>query len=212
MSPVQTDWAVVPWQHQDDEPPSLPSTTIRMPDGSSWLVSEAPDPAWLSGHTRRGAEIADAFRGVTYRATIDRETGELDHLEVILSDRSRINENLLRRVPVERIRRVVLQHLIEDEQANPAGRDGEQVLVFTLPGGLTDPSQTGQVPPAEEIAELMNRGLGRQEIAKHYRRPVRTIDRWIRDARRSLPDRVPPARPRRPNLPRPPRQGQEGER
>lgn len=190
MVPIHTHWSVTPWQRYDAEPP--PETEPRrvpQPDGSTLLVSEPLDPSWRQSHRILGAEIHDHDRDVTYRATLG-ERGQLDHLEIVA--RGHIDEGIQRRVPIERIRRTVSEHL--QAQAAAQAEHGPDTFVITPPGGLVDPTRKGEVPDAEEIADLMaDHGLDRHALAARYRRPVRTVDRWITNARNMFPDRVPPA-------------------
>ncbi|MFT4226314.1 hypothetical protein [Micropruina sp.] len=133
-------------------------------------------------------EIYDHDRRVTYRATVDPRTRELDHLEVIAGDH--IDDNMLRRVPVDRIRRVARAEATQHLHGS---------LTFTLPGGLSDPTQPGQVPTDEEVAELLRQGFERADLARLYQRNVRTVDRWIRNARLAFPDVPQATRGRKPN-------------
>lgn len=127
-----------------------------------------------------GAEIHDHYRNTTYRATID-QRGKLDHLETV-SRGSEIDENALRRVPVERIRRAVFEQ-VQAQHGTDAG-----TLVFTPPGGVRFTEGEGP-PEPEELARLMkDHGMRRQELARHYDTAVKNVDRWIRNARRQRPD------------------------
>jgi hypothetical protein len=189
MTPIHTSWSVLSWFRYDADPPAVPTRTMTTPDGQTWEFQESMSQEWARVHMRRGAEIHDHDRNVTYRATVDPETGDLDHLEVIV--KGWIDDNTMRRVPVNRIRREVLKHVAADAEAR--AQEGEEVITMTLPGGLADPADRGIVPPLEEIADLMSRyGLGRQELAARYGRPVRTVDGWIRRARQTVPERIPP--------------------
>lgn len=167
-----------------------------MPDGTSWKVTERVDPAWHAAHVRRGAEIHDQRRGVTFRATIDPRTGDLDHLEVVAASGQPVDDRALARlssVPLSSIRREVRAHVIAEDRARAEHGEG-QYLMFTPTGGLLigDGSRYSP-PPSEELAALMaERGWGRQELAAHYGRPVRTVDRWVRAARAELGDEAVP--------------------
>lgn len=187
IPPVHTSWSVVPWSRLTAEPPAHtgPTGATVTIEGTVYDLVPTIPAAWRSAHTRHGVEIHDHARNVTYRATVHpaRPT-ELDHLEVIAH--GHVDDNAMRRVPVERIRREVLNHLAAMAAAGP------NALVLTLPGGLTEPSRPGEVPSPEELADRMTRhGWGRQELATFYRRPVRTVDGWIRRARQSHPHLMP---------------------
>lgn len=181
--PLHTSWSVVPWGRYDADPPDFPPRTLTTPDGHRWEVREPMDPAWHANHWCEGVQIHDHDRGVTYRATVD-DRGRLDHLEVICSEGAAIDENVTRRVPVDRIRRVARVHVNAQRNAGP------DEIVFTLPGGVRfnpgrlTPDHRGDKPPLEELADRMIRlGEGRQELAAHYGRKVRTVDGWVRQAR-----------------------------
>ncbi|MBP1325307.1 hypothetical protein JOF28_000539 [Leucobacter exalbidus] len=201
MTSSHFQWQVVSWSRFDKEPPALSRGTIKLGD-ETLEVHEPLDPAWEMKHLRRGAEIHDERRGLTYRATLNPETLELDHLEIVprgpftkpngeYGDFER-----LRSIPLERIHSVVRAHVISERGA------GSQVTVFTLPGGLADDGDGSmrKPPPSEQIAKLMRPvtegglGLDRRGVAAHYGRNQRTVDRWITRARQELPGLMPPAR------------------
>lgn len=187
MKPQHYDWSVVPWGRYDADPPEVPPFTVESPDGMSWVVSEPMDPAWHAAHWRYGAEIHDGRRGITYRATVDAR-GELDHLEVVLSG-GVVDDGALSRlssVPVERIRTAANEQAIRDRRRD--GADGPESedsggLSFVLPGGLADGDGSRYSPPSREaILALLHEHprWWRTELAAHYGRPVRTVDRWLR--------------------------------
>ena len=197
MTPIHHDWSVTSWERpEDDDNPEPPmprrgdlSAMLAELDSNPEATSATVDAALLRSllhHALReyptvpGAEIHDHYRNTTYRATID-QRGKLDHLETV-SRGVGIDENALRRVPVERIRRAVFEQV----QAQHGAEAG--TLMFTPPGGVrfTD----GEGPPdAEELARLMkDRGMHRQELARHYGTAVKNVDRWVRNARRQQPD------------------------
>lgn len=184
MSPIQTSWLVTSWSRLDADPPasalvSKGSITI---DGQTHTLVPELDAAWKTAHTRYGAQITDLDRHVVYRATVD-ERGELDHLEVVCQ--GHIDDNAMRRVPVARIRRAAQSEALE--QTRLLREEGERQLLVTLPGGVEDAAtkKRGTVPPLEEIAQqITEKGLGRQQLAIIYERPIRTVDRWITKARK----------------------------
>lgn len=188
--PIHTQWSVVPWWRYDaDLPPGAEPQRVRQPDGTTLFVSELPDPEWEQRHRIPGAEINDHDRGVTYRATLD-DRGQIDHLEIVV--RGHVHPGTERHLPVDRIQRAVSEHLQATARAQVT--DGPGTIVIVPPGGLVDPTRRGEVPPAEEIADLMGKNaLGRKAIADRYGRNVRTVDRWITNARKEFPDRMPPA-------------------
>jgi len=189
MTPTYSAWSTAPWGRYDTEPPALPTRTITTPDGQTWEVSEPVDPAWHREHWHEGAEVHDHDRGVTYRATVDPRTGRLDHLEVVI-DGGGIDDNALRRVPVERVARAVRVQVNADARAR--AEDGPETFTVGLPGSLR---REGDKPALEELADRMTRlGEGRQELAAHYGRNLRTVDNWIREARQSIPEQMPAAR------------------
>jgi len=217
-------WSVASWSRYDVEPPTLPARAVTMPDGTSWTITEPVDPAWHATHVRRGAQIHDARRGMTFRATIDPATGDLDHLEVVVSGQP-VDDRALARlgsVPLHRIRREVRAQVIAEDRARAEYGEG-QYLVFTPVGGVpgvpgvpeaSDGSRYAP-PSSEELAALMaEHGWGRRELAAHYDRPVRTIDRWVRAARAELGDEAVPRQVVRRSHVRwvPKRPGPEGER
>lgn len=182
IPPVQTAWSVVPWVRYDAEPPggwpASTGATATVGGVVHDLVPQVPE-AWLSAHRRLGVEIHDHDRGVTYRATVNPERPqELDYLETIA--RGHIDDNVMRRVPVERIRQEVLTHLAAQQRA----ASGE--VIITAPGGLAD-----GLPGPEELAAHMAQGWGRRQIATHYGANLRTVDGWIRRARQARPDIMP---------------------
>lgn len=188
MTPIQSSWSRGPWWRYDTEPPTVPPVTITADDGTSWVLSEPMDPAWHAAHIRHGAEIHDHDRNVTYRATVDPETSDLDHLEVIVHGWP--DDNVMKRVPVARIRRQVLAQVADDARARAAS--GPEVVSVVLPGGLREGGGTRYAPPPlEEVARLMRDGLDRHALAERYGRPLRTVDGWIRRARQQMPDQMP---------------------
>ncbi|MDP3969107.1 MAG: hypothetical protein Q8Q02_12590 [Nocardioides sp.] len=214
MAPIQSSWSRGPWWRYTTEPPTFSTRVARdlskriegCPDDASVTITAALLRDLLA-HVlppedgRPGAEIHDHDRHVTYRATVDPATSDLDHLEVIVH--GWIDDNAMKRVPVARIRREVLAQVAADAQARAEEGHGE-VFTLVLPGGLTEGDGTRYAPPPlEEVAQLMRKGLDRHALAERYGRPVRTVDGWIRRARQQMPDQM-PARTsgrRRPNTP-----------
>ncbi|GAA4817155.1 hypothetical protein GCM10025786_24300 [Nocardioides caeni] len=153
------------------------------------VVRDLLAAATAGAHGSPGAQIHDHDRDVTYRASVDPATSDLDHLEVVV--RGWIDDNVLKRVPVARIRREVLAQVAEDRRARAAG--GPDALTFVRPGGLVG-GDGGRYspPPLDEVARLMREGLDRHALAERFGRPLRTVDGWIRRARQEYPDDVPP--------------------
>lgn len=181
MTPIQSQWSVVPWTRYDTEPPDRALIATAEVDGRAVEMFEPMDPEWHRQHARHGAQIHDHDRDVTYRATVD-ERGDLDHLTVEVH--GFIDDNALRRVPVARIRSAVL------EQVAQAAREDEGVLSFLLPGGLTERPDLG------EVARLLHEGKDRAWFHAQWPEPEwnkRTVDGWIYRARKKYPD-GPPAR------------------
>lgn len=144
-------------------------------------LRERLDPEWAAKHRRHGAAIHDHDRGVSYYATVDPDRLELDYLSV--EAHGHIDENVMRRVPVQRIRREVVRHYLAQQKAE-AEKPGS--FLFTPPGGLTDTRSKGQAPSLEEVADLVNsRNFDRHALAAHFARSVRTVDRWLTQARKA---------------------------
>lgn len=179
MTPLESRWSVVPWTRYTAEPPnSAPIGTAEI-EGVTVDVFDQMDPEWHREHVRHGAQIHDHDRDVTYKATIN-QRGELDHLEVIVH--GYIDDNTMRRVPVARIRRVVLEQV--GEFARVRANHGEGVLSLVLPGGLTER------PDLEEVARLMREGWDRKRFHEAWPEPDwphRTVDGWMRRARQKYP-------------------------
>lgn len=195
MTPIHNAWSVWPWSRFDEPEPANDygnQGTATLPNGViADLVPRNPE-GWEDQHRRNGVRIHDHDRKVTYYATVD-QRGKLDHLVVEVN--GFIDENALRRVPVRRIEQVAHNRALELRKAREEATDGKEPFLVGLPGHLTEPAKPGGVPSAEEIAELMTtRGMGRQQLARHYQRPVRTIDGWIRRARKEAPDLMPASR------------------
>ncbi len=186
-------WSVFPWGRYDaDPPPSAPwwPSTHTDANRKQWEVSELVDPKWHAEHWHEGAQIHDSRRGICYRATVD-QRGQLDHLEVLID--GYIDANALNRlgsVPIERITRATNLQVIAKHEAGDGG------LAITLEGGLSDGDGSPYSPPsADELKELLedHPTWWRYEVAAHYQRSVRTVDRWLRQAeltqgRRPLPN------------------------
>ncbi|MEJ7796649.1 MAG: hypothetical protein WKF50_13925 [Nocardioides sp.] len=187
MTPQHYDWSVWPWGRYDADPPEVPPFTVGTADGTSWVVSEPMDPKWHAAHWHHGAEIHDGRREINYRATVDAR-GELDYLEVVLSGRIVVDGDLARlsSVPVDRIRTATNAQAIHDRRRDAAvGQESERYgdFSFVLPGGLADGDGSPYSPPSREaiLAVLSEHPRWwRKELSAHYRRPVRTVDRWLR--------------------------------
>ncbi len=175
-------WSVVPWERWDAEPPDGTAGTVQL-DGRTWELREPLAPAWKEQHVRRGACVHDSRRAITYRATVD-AAGEIDHLEVVLAGPFRPDALVkLTSVPIMAIQREVNLLLIAQAEAGPG------VLVFTAEGGTEGAEGDGSPyspPTSQQLLDLLTEhpGWGRSEIAAHYGRNVRTVDRWLREARR----------------------------
>lgn len=210
MTPTHFRWSVTSWSRYDEEPPSLDRGTITLGD-ETLEVREPIDPEWKANHLRRGAQIRDERRGLTYRATVDPDTLELDYLEVVPQgpftkpDGSGYEDfERLRSIPLGRIHSTVREHVIAELRAEREA--GGPVAVITLPGGLAEGGDGSmrKPPSSDEIAHLMRPategglGLDRRGVAAHYGRNLRTVDRWITRARHELPDQMPPATRSRP--------------
>jgi hypothetical protein len=195
MKSLETTWTVVDWWRYDAEPPEPqePSGAVVTLDGVEYDTVPRLDPAWVRQHLRHGAAIYDSERDITYRATLDPETGEIDHLEVEAD--GWVGSSLS--IPSARIRRAVAVHLL--------GRtdQSEDTLTITPEGALDAPSsaekKSKRSPTSEELADFLEQqpGRGRQEVAARYGQPGKpvplpTVDRWLAKARRELPDRMPP--------------------
>lgn len=201
MTPIESRWSCGPWTRHLTEPPTFRTSVAR--DMEAWLEGRPDDSSVMlpvgvvrdllaaavaPGPGAPGAQIHDHDRDVTYRATVDPATSDLDHLEVIV--RGWIDDNVMKRVPVARVRREVLAQVAADRSARAAG--GDDVMTLVLPGGLTggDGSRYSP-PPLEEVARLMGAGLDRHALAERYGRPLRTVDGWIRRARQQYPEQGP---------------------
>ncbi|KAA9149503.1 hypothetical protein F6B41_25465 [Microbacterium lushaniae] len=143
---------------------------------STWrgLADATPGGGWVfavtGGDRQYGDRHAVAFdpaANVLYSATMDGHD-RLTHVTVTVSGDD-----------IEAARFIDIQ------------RAARELRAFIAQHGV--PWRTSSaVPSAEEIADLVERrGWGRNELAAHYRRPVRTVDRWMRDARAAFPDRMP---------------------
>lgn len=214
MASSLSQWQVVSWSRLTKEPPDRRQGTAQVCDKTYELL-ELEDPEWNAKHLRRGAEIYDERREVTYRATLDPDTLELDYLEVVprgpftKPDGSGYeNFERLRSIPLVRIHSVVCEHVLAELRAEQEA--GGSVTMFTLPGGLAEGGDGSmrKPPSSEEIAHLMRPatvgglGLDRRGVAAHYGRNQRTVDRWITRARDELPEQMPKAR--RSNTPKTP--------
>lgn len=199
MTPIETSWSSSPWWRTEDPSPGLPHRDRAelaqriegRPDDSRVMLTAGTLRALLAaagpGAGAWGAEIHDHDRDVSYRATVDPRTSDLNHLEVVI--RGFVSDNALARVPVARIRRVVLAQVAADQRAR--AEDGsEGSFTVTLPGGYSRGDGSRFAPPStDEVAELMRQGLDRNAIAARYGgRPVRTVDRWMTRARAEYPD------------------------
>ncbi|QGF22430.1 hypothetical protein [Raineyella fluvialis] len=172
-------WSVTPWGRYDEEPPDPGIVPVTGPDGREMELRERLDPAWHAAHWHYGAEIRDRDRGVTYRATVGQDA-RLDYLSVEVAG-DQIDQNSLRRLPTERIRRVTAS------LANVTKRGRVAFILAGEPSSGTEPVEEGQrgdKPPLSEVAHrMLTLGEGRHELAAHYGRNVRTVDNWIREAR-----------------------------
>lgn len=149
----------------DDAPVRVPAGVLRD------LLAAATAPE----NGTPGALIHDHDRDVTYRATVDPEKGRLDHLEVIVH--GWIDDNAMRRVPVDRIRREVLAQVAADKATA-----GDDAFTLVLPGGLSER------PALEEVARLIREGWDRARFHAAYPEvPKRTVDGWMRRARAKYP-------------------------
>ena len=192
MSPIESAWSVVPWRRDsDDAAPPLPDAVVRelteriedRPDDARVMITagtlrdllprSTPDSGWL------GAEIHDDDRSVTYRATVDPKTSDLNHLEVIV--RGWIDDNSMRRVPVARIRREVLRQVAADARERII-EGHPDVFTVVLPGGQIER------PSLEEVAQLIRKGRDRAWFHATFPTvPQRTVDGWMRRARKKFP-------------------------
>lgn len=131
---------------------------------SSLVVTSKKAP----GYASRLVTLIDKDNGITYRVTINKR-GQIDHFELSIHRTEDIRQDMLRRVPIARIRRVATTHLAElMYDANFAASNGKV-----------------RQPYVWEVAQMVNRfGLGRSQLVALYHRPIRTIDDWITEARR----------------------------
>jgi hypothetical protein len=153
---------------------------------------------------RPGAAITDVEHGVTYRATIEHaDDGPLlRSIEVELHDPADPQaQNVLRRgLPVASIVKETARQLAADERARNKGHVFEGKPLFT---GVYDDERHATFerrgrsrPDLAEVAEMVRRGATRADLADHYGSNVRTVERWVTDARKA--GLLPPARRGRP--------------
>ncbi len=203
--PIETSWSSVPWSRPagEQQPPPVNRSFVQglldrikgRPDDARavvdvGLIRDLAHNALGSTEPIYGAQIHDHDRGVTYSVTLDPETSEIDYLQVTISGAGLVDENALRRVPVERIRRAVLEQLRGDARAR--AEHGPDAFTFAMPGTLSDdqPRRARSAKPnIEDVADLMERGLDRHALATRYGAKLRTVDRWMTQARRTLAQR-----------------------
>ena len=119
--------------------------------------------------------IVDDDRAVQYAARVN-DRGDLSWLEV-RAEGQWIDDNVMRRVPVARIRRTALAHIAEAQRSAAEGDDDPVIITFA--GGLAER------PPLEEVARLMDEGRTRAEIHALYPNvPLPTIGRWMGKVRK----------------------------
>ncbi|WP_183093321.1 hypothetical protein [Nocardioides stalactiti] len=122
-----------------------------------------------------GARITDRERNLIYEATIERgpSGAYLTGLTILTTRKGqRIDQSMIRAVPVQRIAEAVGLHLIEQEK--------EGMAVFNS----RTPMLPGERPSPQEIAALWRQGKRRKDLITHFS-PVSpfTIDDWIRETR-----------------------------
>ncbi|MBB3041976.1 hypothetical protein [Nocardioides soli] len=135
-----------------------------------------PAPRNYSGPKRKidGATITDETSGLIYQAMIERADGRARLIGItILTTRpeQRIDQDTIRRVPVQRIAEQASLHLAEQEAAG--------MPVFA--SGPHLPKHDG--PTLEEVAQDHKDGLNRAAIAAKRHTSVYTIDKRLREAR-----------------------------
>lgn len=198
MRKYEDDWSVSSWFRYDAEPPMQarergPDVTV---DGIEFETWPKPDPEWERAHRRLGAAIHDHARSITYEATLDRATGEIEHLKVEVN--GYVGTETSVPLPLARIRHVVAEQVLAVERARE--EHGESVLVFTPTGGVEIPDDEGRArrgtPTPDEFSAYLaeHPGLTRQQIADDYGRKVSTVDRWLWSGRRDRPDLTWPER------------------
>lgn len=147
----------------------------------STLTGDTASPGNPLAEQVRGARITDRDTGLTYEATIGRGQGQvwLDSLTIIAKPGQRIDQALIRSVPVQRIAEQVALHLAEEDAA------GVPAFATRAHRGKHDR------PTAEEVAHLVAQGESRQTIATRYGVSASAADKWIAQARRA--GLIPPA-------------------
>jgi hypothetical protein len=137
-----------------------------------------------------GARIFDADRDLIYEAVIERANGRarLTGITILTTQPGqRIDQDTIRRVPVQRIAEQVSLHLAEAESSDLSA-------IFT-----TEPVRNAPVGRfLEEVARDHRSGLSRNAIAAKWHVSVYTVDKRLREARdRKLIEPPTTGRPRR---------------
>jgi len=161
-------------------------SALESDDGDTAVTLKMSQLRQLLGMDRdeRGAIITDHQLGVTYRATISTEhvgVPRLASLEIEGLDLAQHPKGF--RVPVQTVAEITAAEL-----ARPAD-------TFTWD---MDAKPRGERPEPEELLALVQRGEGNAKIAAKYQRPIDTVNRWLREARRDHPELAWPARRRGP--------------
>jgi hypothetical protein len=186
MTPVHNAWSVVAGPVYD-EPPAPPLSPTRRDELRAELATaraagqpvrldvalvlaliDAAEPGPAVDYEAR---IEDHERSVVYRARVD-SRGDLTRLAVEVEG-AWIDDNVLRRVPVARIRRVALNKIAEAQSL------GADAFILTFAGDLSER------PSLDVIADLMAAGRTRGEIHAIYPNvPLPTIGRWMAQVRK----------------------------
>lgn len=186
MTPVHNAWSVVAGPVHD-EPPAPPLSPTRRDELRAELAAardvgqpvrldaalvlsllDAAEPGPVVDYEAR---IEDHERSVVYRARVD-SRGDLTRLAVEVEG-AWIDDNVLRRVPVARIRRVALNKIAEAQSL------GADAFILTFPGDLSER------PTLDVIADLMAAGRTRGEIHALYPDvPLPTLGRWMGQVRK----------------------------
>jgi hypothetical protein len=148
------------------------------------------DPYIATGQpASKGARITDKGRGVVYEATIEwpaqQASPRLTSLTIIPIDGQRIDQKLIRAVPVQRIAEQVGIYLARQEAGS--------LLIST---GTYPTSQ--DTPSLQTVADLWHAGERRHDLARRFNVTPSAVDAWLGKCRKA--NLIPPAttgRPRR---------------
>lgn len=179
------NWILTPWSRYEGDTAALKGTVEI--NGETLELWEPRNEE----QRREGAAIWDRSRNLTYRATLDPRTNELDYLEACFDGSGNVASRTGQRMvfPVARIESAVQAFVAEHRENAKTG----EILAMIDSRNLDNKDADGSMrkpPPSSTIADLMLLGqLNRHEIAARYNRPVRTVDRWMTNARKEFPER-----------------------